>query len=40
MVNENTLIPRPETEYMITAATEYTQENLDKKNQNGILMDI
>lgn len=40
MVNENTLIPRPETEYMITAVTEYTQENLDKKNQNWILMDI
>ena len=40
MVNENTLIPRPETEYMITAVTEYTKENLDTKNQNGILMDI
>ena len=33
IVNENTLIPRPETEYMITAVTEYTQENLDTKNQ-------
>ena len=33
IVNENTLIPRPETEYMITAVAEYTQENLDIKNQ-------
>ena len=40
IVNENTLIPRPETEYMITAVTEYTKENLDKKNQKWILMDI
>ena len=32
-VNENTLIPRPETEYMITAVTEYTQENLTKNNR-------
>ena len=40
IVNENTLIPRPETEYMITAVTEYTKENLDSNNQNGILMDI
>ena len=40
MVNENTLIPRPETEYMITAVTEYTKENLDSNNQKWILMDI
>ena len=40
IVNENTLIPRPETEYMITAVTEYTKENLDIKNQKWILMDI
>lgn len=40
IVNENTLIPRPETEYMITAVTEYTQENLDTQNQKWILMDI
>ena len=40
IVNENTLIPRPETEYMITAVTEYTKENLDTKNQKWILMDI
>jgi release factor glutamine methyltransferase len=33
IVNENTLIPRPETEYMITAVTEYTGENLDSQNQ-------
>ena len=40
MVNENTLIPRPETEYMITAVTEYTKENLDSNNQKWILLDI
>ena len=40
IVNENTLIPRPETEYMITAVTEYTKENLDARNQTWILMDI
>lgn len=40
IVNENTLIPRPETEYMITAVTVYTKENLDTKNQKWILMDI
>jgi methylase of polypeptide subunit release factors len=33
MVNENTLIPRPETEYMITAVTEYTKENIDSNNE-------
>ena len=40
MVNENTLIPRPETEYMITAVTEYTKENIDSNNEKWILMDI
>ena len=40
IVNENTLIPRPETEYMITAVTEHTKENLDSQNQKWILMDI
>ena len=38
-VNENTLIPRPETEYMITAVTEHTQK-LQIKNNFWILMDI
>jgi len=37
MVNENTLVPRPETEYMITAITEAMQENHDTDN---ILLDI
>lgn len=27
VVNENTIIPRPETEYMIEAVTEHTQAN-------------
>ena len=40
IVNENTLIPRPETEYMITAVTEYTKENIDSNNEKWILMDI
>lgn len=40
IVNENTLIPRPETEYMITAVSEYTKEYLDSNNQKWILMDI
>lgn len=38
-VNENTLIPRPETEYMITAVTEYTKENFSAESQ-WILLDI
>ena len=38
-MNEHTLIPRPETEYMITAVSEYTQ-NLQKKSEFGILLDI
>ena len=37
MVNENTLVPRPETEYMITAITEAMQENHANDN---ILLDI
>ena len=37
IVNENTLVPRPETEYMVQAITEYIQQaNL----QEAILMDI
>jgi release factor glutamine methyltransferase len=30
-VNEATLIPRPETEYMITAVTEYIQQMQDAR---------
>ena len=37
IVNENTLVPRPETEYMITAITEAMQENHANDN---ILLDI
>lgn len=37
IVNENTLVPRPETEYMITAITEAMQKNHDTDN---ILLDI
>lgn len=37
MVNENTLVPRPETEYMITAITEAMHENHANDN---ILLDI
>lgn len=37
VVNENTIIPRPETEYMIEAVTEYTQKN---HIEDGVLMDI
>ncbi|MDR0370053.1 MAG: methyltransferase, partial [Candidatus Peribacteria bacterium] len=44
-VNEHTLIPRPETEYMITAVTEYItslhkEKNETKDAQNNILLDI
>jgi len=35
-VNEATLIPRPETEYMITAATEFIQEQGTRHEDNGI----
>lgn len=38
-VNENTIIPRPETEYMISAVTEFTQEQ-QKNSKQGILLDI
>lgn len=31
-VDENTLIPRPETEYMITAINEFMQEKKEKKS--------
>ena len=36
-VNENTLVPRPETEYMITAVTEYVST---KENNDNVLLDI
>lgn len=36
-VNEHTLIPRPETEYMIAAISEYLNENQENDN---ILLDI
>jgi len=36
-VNENTLVPRPETEYMISAVTEHVQE---MENNKKILLDI
>lgn len=36
-VNENTLVPRPETEYMITAITEFLLNNYETDN---ILLDI
>ncbi len=39
IVNENTLVPRPETEYMVQAVTEYIQ-HLKLNTQNLILMDI
>ena len=38
-VNQHTIIPRPETEYMINAVTEYCQKNLSNQSDN-ILMDI
>lgn len=37
MVNEATLIPRPETEYMITAVSEYLQGS---HLHHPILLDI
>lgn len=37
-VNENTLIPRPETEYMITAVTEHCQSLKDQKD--NVLIDV
>ena len=37
IVNENTLVPRPETEYMVQAVTEHIQS---VKDQKVILMDI
>lgn len=43
VVNEATLIPRPETEYMITAVTEYVQEKGKRDKGEGtrhVLMDI
>lgn len=39
IVNENTLVPRPETEYMVQAVTEHIQ-HLKLNTQNLILMDI
>ena len=36
-VNENTLVPRPETEYMISAVTEFVST---KNNNDNVLMDI
>ena len=34
-VNEATLIPRPETEYMITAVTEYIKEQVPRNEDLG-----
>lgn len=39
-VNENTLIPRPETEYMIQAITEKIQACENNNGQKNVLMDI
>lgn len=39
LVNQHTIIPRPETEYMISAVTEYCHKILINKSDN-ILMDI
>ncbi|MDD2536989.1 MAG: peptide chain release factor N(5)-glutamine methyltransferase [Candidatus Absconditabacteria bacterium] len=44
-VDENTIIPRPETEYMITAVTEFTKERQkketeQKKSDFRVLLDI
>ncbi len=38
-VNRSTLIPRPETEYMITAVTEYIRQQGDQAS-NNLLLDI
>jgi release factor glutamine methyltransferase len=38
-VDENTLIPRPETEYMITAVTEYIGEEMEE-SEGVVLLDI
>ncbi len=38
-VNEATLIPRPETEYMIAAVTEYIQSQ-ENSSKNNVLLDI
>lgn len=38
-VNEHTLIPRPETEYMIQAVSEHTQANIPS-NKKNLLLDI
>lgn len=40
VVNENTLIPRPETEYMITAVSEYSEHVFWKDDSKWILLDI
>lgn len=42
IVNEATLIPRPETEYMITAVTEYINEKWKMNNEKwmNLLLDI
>ncbi len=39
LVNQHTIVPRPETEYMINAVTEHCQKNLANQPDN-ILMDI
>jgi release factor glutamine methyltransferase len=39
VVNENTLVPRPETEYMVQAVTEHIK-NRESDIKNLILMDI
>ena len=38
-VDESTLIPRPETEYMITATTEYISEEMEE-SEGAVLLDI
>ena len=39
-VDENTLIPRPETEYMITAITEWIEEKKKRNAEHQTLLDI